>query len=160
MASEMYSLAWKEFQTSACSTFNDLFGDQNFADVTLACDDGKQIKAHKVILASSSLFFKTILLQNPHQHPLLYLKGIKLRELESIARFIYFGEVEVDHSSLEDFMAAAKDLQIKGLIENTSQLKQLQLCMNILKMTKCTSKMKFKINIMNLKNSIPLPIKQ
>lgn len=118
MASEKYSLAWNEFQTSACNTFQDLYGDEDFADVTLACEDDKQIKAHKVILSSCSLFFKTILLKNPHQHPLLYLKGIKHVDLQSIIKFVYFGQTEVDHDCLDNFMTAAKELQIKGLTED------------------------------------------
>ena len=36
--------------------------DNNFSDVTLACEDGQQIKAHKVILAgqSQSAVFKLL----------------------------------------------------------------------------------------------------
>jgi len=30
--------------------------DNNFADVTLACEDGQQVEAHKVILAEQVLF--------------------------------------------------------------------------------------------------------
>ena len=32
--------------------------DNNFADVTLACEDGQQVEAHKVILAGQVLFDK------------------------------------------------------------------------------------------------------
>ena len=32
--------------------------DNNFADVTLACEDGEQVEAHKVILAGQVLFNK------------------------------------------------------------------------------------------------------
>ena len=37
-----------------------LWDDKDFTDVTLACEDGKQVEAHKVILAASSPFFSTL----------------------------------------------------------------------------------------------------
>ena len=35
--------------------------DNEFADVTLACEDGQQIEAHKVTLEASSPFFQKLL---------------------------------------------------------------------------------------------------
>ena len=32
-------------------------GDNDFADVTLACEDDQQVEAHKVILAGKVLFY-------------------------------------------------------------------------------------------------------
>ena len=83
--------------------------------MTLACDDGHFIKAHKVILSSASSTFKTILTQNPHSHPLLYLKGMKQRHLQSLINFIYLGETEIAQDDLEDFMETAVELRINGL---------------------------------------------
>jgi hypothetical protein len=37
-----------------------------FANVTLACEHGQQIEAHKVILAASSPFFQNLLKRNRH----------------------------------------------------------------------------------------------
>jgi len=42
-----------------------------FTDVTLACEDGQQVEAHKVILASYSLFFLN--LEEKHSHPMIYM---------------------------------------------------------------------------------------
>ena len=38
------------------SAFGNLIEDKDFSDVTLACEDGQQVEAHKVILAASSQF--------------------------------------------------------------------------------------------------------
>eukprot|EP00092_Neocalanus_flemingeri_P061187 GFUD01073516.1.p1 GENE.GFUD01073516.1~~GFUD01073516.1.p1 ORF type:complete len:249 (+),score=58.57 GFUD01073516.1:92-838(+) len=65
-----------------------------------------------------SSFFHKILLKNPHQHPLIYLKGIKRSDLESIINFIYMGETEIGREDLERFMTSAKELEIQGLIED------------------------------------------
>ena len=50
-----------------------------------------------------------------HPHPLLYLKGIKYEEMQSILNFIYHGEVNVAQADLSSFLAVAEDLQVKGL---------------------------------------------
>ena len=36
-----------------------------------------------------------MLRRNPHQHPLIYMRGIKSSDLASILDFIYFGEIEM-----------------------------------------------------------------
>merc|ERR1719186_827932 len=114
---EKVSLSWSEFESCASSTFIDLLSDQDFTDVTLVCDDDKQIKAHKVILSSCSPLFRRILTNNPHQHPLIYLNGIIFDNLQSVIKFIYLGQTEVEQDDLELFMKAGKDLQIKGLLD-------------------------------------------
>ena len=116
MISEKFLLASDKFQTSAGKTFNNLFEDQDFSAVTLVCDDDKQIRAHKVILSSSSSFFRKILITNPHQHPLLYLKGVSFSDLQSVVKFLYFGETEIAQNNLENFLDAAKELGIEGLM--------------------------------------------
>jgi hypothetical protein len=65
MHQEKFHIAWENFQVTACKTFNNLFEDEDFTDVTLVCDDDKQIKAHKVILSASSSFFRKILVKIP-----------------------------------------------------------------------------------------------
>ena len=112
-----FQLAWKEFNSCASSTFQSLYSDTDFTDVTLATDDDQQLKAHKVILSSCSSFFRRILLNNPHQHPLLFLKGVKFAQLKSILQFIYLGQAEVNQIDLQSFMDSAKDLEIKGLTD-------------------------------------------
>ena len=52
MECESYNLNWAEFTSYTSKTFKDLLHNQDFADVTLVCDDDEAIKAHKVILRS------------------------------------------------------------------------------------------------------------
>ena len=85
------------------------------------CPDEKQIKAHKVILSSSSEVFRKILITNPHQHPLLYLKGISYKDLQAAVKFLYFGEAEIAQDDLQTFLATAKELKIEGLMDNESE---------------------------------------
>ena len=41
---DLFSLTWSEFETSVRATFSDLFADKHLSDVTLVCDDERQIK--------------------------------------------------------------------------------------------------------------------
>jgi len=111
------NLTWQEFQNSTSKAFQNLQGDENFADVTLVSGGGKQMKVHKVILSSCSPFFKNILIQNPHQHPLIYLKGVDKETLKSLMKFIYSGEVEIPSEGIVKFLEAANDLEIDGLLQ-------------------------------------------
>jgi hypothetical protein len=119
MASEKFCLKWNDFEYNIGIAFRELREEKDFFDVTLACEDS-QVQAHKVILSSCSPFFRNILRRNPHQHPLLYLKGVKYKELLSVLNFMYQGEVNVAQEDLNSFLAVAEDLHVKGLTQNNS----------------------------------------
>ena len=68
MMSEKLCLQWNDFKENVTASFRSLRHDEDFADVTLACEDGKQVEAHRVILASSSPVFQKIFKRNKHAH--------------------------------------------------------------------------------------------
>ena len=70
---EKLCLKWNDFQENVNLAFGNLREDKEFADVTLASEDGQEIEAHKVILAASSPFFQDLLRRNKHPHPLIYM---------------------------------------------------------------------------------------
>merc|ERR1719430_1859553 len=108
-------LNWKNFQTNISTAFRDLRSDNDFADVTLACEDGQLFSAHKVILASSSPFFMGILKKYKNPQPLIFLKGMRSEDLSAILDFFYFGETNIDQESLDAFLGLAEDLKVLGL---------------------------------------------
>jgi len=116
---EKFCLRWNDFESNISLAFRELREDKDFFDVTLACDDD-QIQAHKVILSACSPFFRQILKRNRHDHPLLYLKGVKYLDLMSVLNFMYHGEVNVAQDELNSFLAIAEDLKVKGLTQNKS----------------------------------------
>ena len=83
--------------------------------MTLACEDGQQLEAHRLILIASSPFFENILKRNKHAHPLIYLKGFQSQDLVAIIDFLYFGEANVSQENLNSFLAIATELKLKGL---------------------------------------------
>ena len=95
-------------------TLDTQFG-QEYADVTLCLSDGK-LPAHKVILAACSPIFRQILTGiKGQQNPFIYLKGIHLEEMKAVLNFMYHGEVNVAQDSLNNFLAVAEELAVKGL---------------------------------------------
>jgi len=118
-SSEKFCLRWNDFESNISGAFRELREDKDFFDVTLACDD-EQLQAHKVILSACSPFFRTVLRRNRHEHPLLYLKGVKYADLVSVLNFMYHGEVNVAQEELNSFLAVAEDLKVKGLTQGNS----------------------------------------
>ena len=93
--SEKFCLKWNDFQENVNTAFADLRKDSDFTDVTLACQDGHKIEAHKVILAASSPFFQNLFKKNKHAHPLIYMRGMNAEDLLSIVDFLYHGEANI-----------------------------------------------------------------
>ena len=112
---------WNDFKESVTSSFAELRGDTEFADVTLACEDGQQVETHKVVLVTSSPFFLNILKRNKHPHPLIFMRGVKPENLMAMVDFLYYGEANVHQINLDSFLALAEDLQLKGLRGNQTE---------------------------------------
>jgi len=116
---EKFCLRWNDFESNISLAFRDIREEKDFFDCTLSCGS-RQIQAHKLILSACSPFFRSILKQNPHQHPLLYLKGVQFTDMQAVLNFMYHGEVNVAQEELNSFLAVAEDLEVKGLTQNNS----------------------------------------
>ena len=120
MTSDKYNLKLEHFGSHTVKTFQDLLHDNFHHDVTLVCDED-QISAHKVILSASSTFFRNVLGKNLHQHPLIYMRGVKFTDLKSLINFIYSGETNVAHEDINSFLELAEDLKVQGLTEDQGE---------------------------------------
>jgi len=119
MDAQKFCLAWKDFNVVFNKEFEALRKTGDFFDVTLACEDN-QLNAHKIVLSAASDFFKHILKNNKHDHPFIYLTGVKFSDLQAIIGFIYTGETEVAERDLENLLSTASKLKVKGLTESQS----------------------------------------
>ena len=109
-------LSGNDFSKDTMHAFSELLEDEHFTNVTLVTEGNKQIKAHKVVLSTFSPFFRELLIGNPHhQHPLVYLRGVKYEHLQSMVNFIYLGQTKIKFEEVNEFIKVATDLQIKGL---------------------------------------------
>jgi len=115
------SLSREDFPHSVSKSWQKLLKDEKFVDCTLVCENSKQVRVHKVILSSSSNFFCDIFTENPHPHPLIYLKGVNQDKLLKIIEFIYTGETLISEHEVNDFVGLGKDLQIEGLVDEHVQ---------------------------------------
>jgi len=131
MSTEKFCLKWNDFESNISIAFRDLRADSQLFDVTLACCDNsgegqKYIQAHKVILSACSPFFRNLLCRQPPfgsggnviGNPVIYLRGVKHADMESVLSFMYHGEVNVAQDQLNSFLAVAEDLKVKGLTQN------------------------------------------
>jgi len=116
--SEKFCIKWNGFQDITNKAIGSLRTDSDFSDVTLVCEDGEQIEAHKFLLAASTTFFQNLLNRNKHAHPLVYMRGVRSQDLVAIVDFLYYGEANVHEESIDQFLALAKELKLKGLTEN------------------------------------------
>ena len=122
-SAEQFCLKWSDFSTSISQFFYELRQEKELFDVTLACED-EQVQAHKTVLSACSPFFRSVLKKNPHQNPLLYLKGVKHSDLLSILDFMYQGEVNIQQDHLNSFLEVSEDLKVNGLTDNSNLNKQ------------------------------------
>ncbi|CAH1104871.1 unnamed protein product [Psylliodes chrysocephalus] len=113
---QQYSLRWNDFHSSILSSFRHLRDEEDFVDVTLACD-GCSFTAHKVVLSACSPYFKRLLKANPCQHPIVILRDVQDKDMESLLRFMYNGEVHIGQERLTDFIKTAQMLQVRGLAD-------------------------------------------
>ena len=115
MAHEQVSISYRGYDAASKVLFESLLNNDEFADVTLVCDDERIIKAHKVILCAFSPFFKNILLKVPSPHPVIYMSGICFKDLQCILQFIYRGETQVEDTGVDSFFGSAQKLKIMGI---------------------------------------------
>ena len=121
MSAQNFRLSWSNFEKCTLNTFEKLFTDEEFTDVTLACDGDKQLQVHKAIISSCSQIFKHILTKNTNNHPLIYLRGISHITLSSVIQFMYLGRTEVPQNILDDVMCVAQELGIEGFSKDGLQ---------------------------------------
>ena len=49
--SDKLCLQWNDFKDNIIDSFRNLRKENDYADVTLVCEDGKQMDSHKVVLS-------------------------------------------------------------------------------------------------------------
>ncbi|XP_015586269.2 zinc finger and BTB domain-containing protein 14 isoform X6 [Cephus cinctus] len=117
---QQFCLRWNNFQANITSQFEALRDDEDFVDVTFACD-GRRLQAHKVVLSACSPYFKELFKTNPCKHPIIFMRDVEFEHLQSLLEFMYAGEVNISQAELPTFLRTAESLQIRGLTDSQSQ---------------------------------------
>ena len=105
----------KTHNSCMIQTFGDLYINNVLTDVTLITDDKHRIDAHRIVLCAGSVFFRNFLTSTANLQPIIYLKGIKGQNLQSILQFLYLGETNVSEVEIKDVLTIAEDLEITDL---------------------------------------------
>ncbi|XP_074028739.1 BTB/POZ-zinc finger protein abrupt [Leptinotarsa decemlineata] len=113
---QQYSLRWNDYHSSIITSFRRLLDEEDFVDVTLACD-GCSFNAHKVVLSACSPYFRRLLKANPCKHPIVILRDVQKKDMDSLLSFMYNGEVNIGQEHLTEFLKTAQMLQVRGLAD-------------------------------------------
>lgn len=107
-------LRWNKHQTTLVSVFDGLLNSEKLTDCTISAE-GRQLKAHKVILSACSPYFEELFSENYEKHPIIILHDVKYDILKALMDFMYRGEVAVHHEKLSGVLTLSESLQVKGL---------------------------------------------
>ncbi|CAK1544256.1 unnamed protein product [Leptosia nina] len=120
---QQYCLKWNSFGSNLATSFANLWNSESLADVTLYCE-GRQFKAHKVILAACSKHFQELFDSAPPSHAgacYVILEATTADNMQALLEFMYKGEVHVSQDALSSFLKSGENLQVKGLSMEMSQ---------------------------------------
>lgn len=128
-----FKVSRKNYEANFLNGLRDLRSESELFDITLACSDSTQrfLQAHRVVLSACSAFFKTMFRNQTNQHssipnPYIYLKGVSFKELNYVLDYMYQGEVNVNESDLDSFLAVSEELEIEGLSTKDPEEKSLR----------------------------------
>ena len=124
---EKFSLKWNDFSSNVQKSYQNLRQEEDFFDVTLVGDDFKHVTAHKLVLSSSSEYFKKIFSRNKkyyQSHALICLEGLNQNDLNNVLDYIYHGEIQIFQHDLDRFLGIAERLKLEGLIGGQQHKKE------------------------------------
>ena len=112
MNQEEFLLNWNFQNQTVSSILNVVASESQFSDVILVSEELLSCRAHKSVLSAHSPVLKDILLRNPHSKPLIFLRGVKMNELQIIMNLMYFGEAALNIKRMETLLQVITDLQM------------------------------------------------
>ena len=107
-----FAIKWKTFESQLTSNVKGHLTRDEHTDVTLVSDDQIPFSAHKCIVSACSPVLKNILLNDPHPHPLIYMRGVTKVQLETLLEFMYQGKVEVQERNIKKFFELTEELEL------------------------------------------------
>lgn len=115
---QQFCLRWHNHQTSLLSSLPLLLDQSHLTDVTLIAE-GRNIKAHRVVLSACSTFFSELFrtLDGPSLYPVIVLPGASFPAVVALLTFMYSGEVNVYEEQISTLLSLAETLGIKGLAD-------------------------------------------
>ncbi|XP_069189653.1 uncharacterized protein [Procambarus clarkii] len=117
-SSSQYCLRWNNHRNNLLAAFDQLLHVEAFTDVTLACEEGVTLHAHRLVLAACSSYFQALFVNaRTAHHPIVVLKDVRACDMRALLEYMYRGEVNVEHDHLQSLLRVAESLKVKGLVE-------------------------------------------
>lgn len=91
-----------------------------FADCVIQCDDGVQLRAHRLVLGAASEFLKEVFREVPSSlsEATVVVPGVKEPIVSGLIDFLYTGEMKVERRDTADLQRLIEALQIdRNLID-------------------------------------------
>ena len=125
-------MQWDSHSDKIRSFLQELIITNNFADVTLVCEDQSIFRAHRNILSAGSQVLKDIFLLEDKlkigsQHSVVHLRGVDKEEMQAILEYIYLGETTFPEDGTKTFLHAATGLGLKDCTEKKMQMENQSL---------------------------------
>ena len=112
---ESYTFNDSQFEQNAGNMFKNLYREEYLTDVTIACEDGKLLKVHKIVLATRSDVMRHIFTSYSNPNTLLYFGDTSFENMQNMLEYIYCGEISIKKDQLNTFIETANRFKIKGL---------------------------------------------
>lgn len=100
------------------SMFKTLYEDEVLTDCTLVCKSGS-LKAHKIVLASCSRYFRKIFSEHVHassDNAIFIMYGVSFEQLKDLIGLIYKGCVDIQSDNLSGVFDLAEELEVSGIL--------------------------------------------
>lgn len=97
------------------SMFSTLYTDELLSDVTLCCRNGT-LKAHKVVLAAISPYFRKVFVETCRQNAVFIMHGVDFPQLKSLIELIYVGCIDLPSDEYRLVCDLADSLEVKGVL--------------------------------------------
>ena len=112
MHDKMFNTSW-ELNSDGSTLAKHLFSDSDFSDVTLVCNDGQQVAAHRAVLAASSGLLRRLLMECNQKNTFLFMGMVDFEVLSALVQFTYLGFHDlVEKKKLEQLTSLANQLEI------------------------------------------------
>lgn len=113
MSQDLQNVQWNQPYLRTC--FANLLRQNRFCDVTLACDNGETLMAHRAILCSCSEYFSRVFC-SVEKDAVVILKDCNYDDVKLIIQFIYNGEINVEQVEIS-VNTIAKCQYLSGVIQ-------------------------------------------
>ena len=114
MSGESCNIKWNTYTHHLADMLGDILTSELYSDVSLECEGGR-LQAHRAVLSACSPFFKHIFEEDDQEHPVIWMPGIQIEEMEAILQFMYCGQTTFEQKKTYQFLRVGKHLGIKEL---------------------------------------------